>query len=411
MSMPSTLLLFAVLFLACWSVELAEGSKPKAKKKGGRGRNKKKKKGDGSKSKSKKGGHSKHGGDSKCSPGPLKILLTNDDGFDVANVQTLFTHLKKDGHDVVLVAPYSSSSGTSASVRNLGVPYTTTGRPFPLGEVGPTTEPSVCGTLGEGSTPLGPVATGDLENSDNVDQYYILGSPAMAVLYGLDVVAPQAFNGAPPDLVISGPNKGNNYGFLTVHSGTVGAAVTALNKGIPAVAVSARGERNDDDCDPEEMDPEVIAELTLKVLESINCGGSMSGGGVSLPHGSGLTVNIPPTVPSLPNRADDYNFKMTNVGLGNEFGFRFYEDLCDCPLYVASGLCERFSPGGPIGPGLCGNRPFDNDGKYPPDEDKRSEYNAFVRDAKTVTISAIQGTYQVEQKEKRRVEMAINGLF
>lgn len=41
------------------------------------------------------------------------------------------------------------------------------------------------------------------------------------MLNGIDVLAPELFAG-PVDLVISGPNEGNNVGLLTPHSGTVG---------------------------------------------------------------------------------------------------------------------------------------------------------------------------------------------
>jgi 5'-nucleotidase len=44
--------------------------------------------------------------------------------------------------------------------------------------------------------------------------------------------------GARPDIVASGVNPGLNYGHLVIHSGTVGAALTAAVLGIPAIAVS-----------------------------------------------------------------------------------------------------------------------------------------------------------------------------
>ena len=65
-------------------------------------------------------------------------------------------------------------------------------------------------------------------------KYSVAGTPADAVEVGLSVV----FASKPPDLVISGSNVGQNIGAATVHSGTVGVAVTALNDGVPAIAVS-----------------------------------------------------------------------------------------------------------------------------------------------------------------------------
>jgi broad specificity polyphosphatase/5'/3'-nucleotidase SurE len=43
--------------------------------------------------------------------------------------------------------------------------------------------------------------------------HYVNGSPVMACLYGLDVVAQRKWKAA-PDLVVSGPNEGNNTGLV-----------------------------------------------------------------------------------------------------------------------------------------------------------------------------------------------------
>jgi 5'-nucleotidase len=40
------------------------------------------------------------------SGGPLKIVLTNDDGFETANIQALYDALVAAGHDVIMSAPY-----------------------------------------------------------------------------------------------------------------------------------------------------------------------------------------------------------------------------------------------------------------------------------------------------------------
>src|SRR4029453_80589 len=48
----------------------------------------------------------------------------------------------------------------------------------------------------------------------------------------------------PPDLVLSGINRGANLGIETVFSGTVGAAMTGMLLGLPAIALSpAFGDR------------------------------------------------------------------------------------------------------------------------------------------------------------------------
>nr|BFE88139.1 hypothetical protein GCM10020093_107400 [Planobispora longispora] len=60
------------------------------------------------------------------------------------------------------------------------------------------------------------------------------GSPGDAVSFALQRV----YGDAPPDLVVSGPNAGQNIAAVTNHSGTVGAAVMAIEKGVPAIAFS-----------------------------------------------------------------------------------------------------------------------------------------------------------------------------
>lgn len=60
------------------------------------------------------------------------------------------------------------------------------------------------------------------------------GSPADCVLAGIyDVL-----QGARPDLVLSGVNRGNNAGENTLYSGTIGGAMEAALQGIPAIALS-----------------------------------------------------------------------------------------------------------------------------------------------------------------------------
>jgi 5'-nucleotidase len=61
----------------------------------------------------------------------------------------------------------------------------------------------------------------------------VLGPPALAVM-----AARLGGFGAPPELVVSGINPGPNTGRAVLHSGTVGAALTAANFGVSGLAVS-----------------------------------------------------------------------------------------------------------------------------------------------------------------------------
>jgi 5'-nucleotidase len=123
----------------------------------------------------------------------MKILLTNDDGFDAKGIKILFKRLQKYG-DVTLVAPEHHMSGASMS------------RAF----------------------------WDKIEVKEQGEKIYsVNGTPADAVviaLYGLNIR---------PDLVISGINKGYNLSADTAYSGTVGAAMEAVKSGIPAIAFSS----------------------------------------------------------------------------------------------------------------------------------------------------------------------------
>ncbi len=124
----------------------------------------------------------------------LRILLTNDDGYESPGLQILRTALIDAGHDVYVIAPATQQSGASASVTGRGVDVT----PYP-------------------------------------DQVWAVhGKPADAVRVGLGNIM---FN-EPPDLVVSGANLGQNTGRDVNISGTVGAAVTAFHLGVPAIAIS-----------------------------------------------------------------------------------------------------------------------------------------------------------------------------
>ncbi|MGY6550250.1 MAG: 5'/3'-nucleotidase SurE [Roseinatronobacter sp.] len=74
-------------------------------------------------------------------------------------------------------------------------------------------------------------------------RYAAEGSPADCVLAGLyDVL-----QGARPDLVLSGVNRGNNAAENVMYSGTIGGAMEAALQGLPAIALSQyMGPQSDD---------------------------------------------------------------------------------------------------------------------------------------------------------------------
>jgi 5'-nucleotidase len=122
----------------------------------------------------------------------MKILLTNDDGYNSEGITILLKELQNYG-ECLLVAPHHHMSGASVS------------RVF-----------------------WNKVKVH--KHEENV--YSIEGTPADSVslaLHGLNFR---------PDVVISGINNGLNVGADTVYSGTVGACMEALKARIPAIALS-----------------------------------------------------------------------------------------------------------------------------------------------------------------------------
>jgi 5'-nucleotidase len=142
----------------------------------------------------------------------LNILLTNDDGCRAPGIDAMYRALTDAGHKVTLVGPLNDSSGISAA--SVVVP----GQALAVTELAPG---RFCVGPPEGYTPP-------------AGKTSAIGTPVDAVNVGLDVI----LKDPPPDLVVSGSNFGENVGPLTQMSGTLNAAVRAMFKGIPAVAVS-----------------------------------------------------------------------------------------------------------------------------------------------------------------------------
>ncbi|KAJ7147296.1 survival protein sure-like phosphatase/nucleotidase [Mycena filopes] len=145
-----------------------------------------------------------------------KIVLTNDDGWAVAQIRAQNNALKAAGYDVVLSCPAVDKSGTGSST------------------AAPTTLRTPC----EFNTcPTGSPATGF--NASDTRLNYVNAFPVDAARFGIQTLAPEFFSGSKPDFVVSGPNVGNNLGSTVLISGTVGAASEAALEGIPSAAFSA----------------------------------------------------------------------------------------------------------------------------------------------------------------------------
>nr|WHW29716.1 putative 5'/3'-nucleotidase SurE [uncultured bacterium] len=312
----------------------------------------------------------------------LDIVLTNDDGFETPYIQALFSALTAAGHNVVMSAPYLGQSGTGGKI-NFLMP------------IFPTSEPSEEGSVAAGSAGVGPAPA-----PFPAQQYYVDGSPSDAVLHGIDVLAPQIF-GAAPDLVISGPNEGNNLGLITPHSGTLGATVAGLNKGIPSIAVSAdRLDRGDTE-EQVAAEAELIAAVTLRVVDALD-----GRHGIKLPRDTGLNINIPDVDGVEDNvlpEASNFKFKLTKVGRASVTGLQFYENIGDSPIANLVGIPPQINL-----PGLSVDIPYTL--SNPEDNSRRSEGNVIDEETLKVTVSPIEGTYAADQK-REQVRNRLHGLF
>jgi 5'/3'-nucleotidase SurE len=133
----------------------------------------------------------------------LKILLTNDDGWDKPGIVAAYEALTAAGHDVTLVAPKTNQSGMSAAMPEVEMHVEQ-----------PTADPKVF----------------------NVDS-----SPANTMDVGVLAILDEK-----PDLVVSGINSGANTGGFIGLSGTVGATVAARAiYGIPGIAISLEQSSSD----------------------------------------------------------------------------------------------------------------------------------------------------------------------
>ncbi|WP_186145377.1 5'/3'-nucleotidase SurE [Burkholderia gladioli] len=124
-----------------------------------------------------------------------RILLTNDDGYDAPGLKVLEEVAATLAREVWVVAPMADQSGTSHSI-----------------------------SLHE---PLRVHREGER-------RFAVRGTPGDCVA----VAAGHLMREARPELVLSGINRGANLGTETVFSGTVGAAMTSMLLGIPAIALS-----------------------------------------------------------------------------------------------------------------------------------------------------------------------------
>lgn len=212
----------------------------------------------------------------------LNIVLSNDDGL-TSNLAALYQALKAAGHDVIVSVPCSGQSGRGAAI----VMYSTVVI-VPDNDKSQIEAEAGCHN---GAAPIGAPAVGPFTKAGytNGDFYYVHGSPVLATMYALDVLAPQRW-GRNPDLVLSGPNEGQNVGLIVNSSGTIGNVQFAAGRGLPAIALSA-GTDTVDNATLADPDSAIVADLTMKLLNELQKKARRRE--PLLPDGVALNVNFP----------------------------------------------------------------------------------------------------------------------
>lgn len=132
---------------------------------------------------------------------PITILVTNDDGIESEGIDALVQALVElPNVEVVVVAPAENQSGSSDTLSD------------------------------------GPLTGTDASTLSGYPAIAVTGTPGDSVLYALSDVLD-----APPDLIVSGMNDGENVGPFASISGTVGATRIGARQGVPGVATSQGG--------------------------------------------------------------------------------------------------------------------------------------------------------------------------
>jgi len=187
-----------------------------------------------------------------------RILITNDDGFDANGLKALREALLPLG-EVVVVAPTIEKSASGHSL--------TITRPLRFVEIE--------------------------KNFYKLDD----GTPTDCIFLALN----KLFFDNPPDLIVSGINRGANMGEDITYSGTVAGAMEGALQNIPSIAISqvCRGHCEDVEKLEYRLAKEVIYKVAKRVLE----------GSYPLGFRKLLNINIPPINPD-----ESKGIKITHAG-------------------------------------------------------------------------------------------------
>ncbi|HEX3139039.1 MAG TPA: 5'/3'-nucleotidase SurE [Rhizobacter sp.] len=315
----------------------------------------------------------------------LNILLCNDDGITAANVRALKQVLIAGGHSVAIAAPIDNQSGRGGYLNFLTPVPALTGN-----ERGAKALNLAAGTAGVGT------------DASDADVAYVNGTPVAACLYGIDVLSKKKWN-ALPELVISGPNEGNNTGAINTSSGTFNNLIYIINRNLPGLAASdfATAQVSWSTTLPSTHRAFEVADIVARLVDTLVANKSKAGG-LLMPEGVGLNVNIPDFSAGA---GKNLPYKFTKLGKATAYAPAFYEKLSDSALAVASGVNFPV-PGIALAPG---GTTLPSGAVMPKDSAASSEAN--VIDTKTaITLSPVEGVPQARRVFEEALKLKLNAI-
>ncbi len=167
-----------------------------------------------------------------------KILVTNDDGIMAPGLKHLWEALV-DVADLYIVAPATEKSGVGLAI-----------------------------------TIRDPIQVQPVEWEKGTKAWKVTGTPADCVRMGMSVILD-----SPPDLIVSGINRGSNSGRNVLYSGTIGGVIEGALRNVPGIAFSCVDFMNPD----YKKTLHLIAPLVKHMIDH------------PLPKGTLLNVNFPDT--------------------------------------------------------------------------------------------------------------------
>ncbi|MCX5204262.1 5'/3'-nucleotidase SurE [Streptomyces sp. NBC_00237] len=170
----------------------------------------------------------------------MRILISNDDGMQAAKpsnsdglgLYELRRAMCDAGADVVVMAPWQVQSGKGTAVTNGGVLTAQRRTAMPRGY-----ENDCAGALS--GAPVFGVCVAEGPCGKDTPSATPADTVKLALRGGLEAKAGWT---EAPDVVLTGINSGPNVAASVNDSGTVGAAVAAVDQNVPAVAFSAEGD-------------------------------------------------------------------------------------------------------------------------------------------------------------------------